>query len=270
MRLINSKIGFIGSGNMAEALIKGLLEKAAIAKGRVLASDISASRRRYIQAKYKIKTVSSNLSVAKNCNIIVLAVKPQNITNVLAGIYKEINSNKIIISIAAGIKIKYIEKNLPACRILRAMPNAPALAGVGTTALCRSRLATPGDYDIAKRIFAGAGNVFEVNEKSMDAVTATSGSGPAYFFLLIDAMINAAVSSGLDRKTARKLAISTAYGASKLAFDAQEDMGELIKRVASKGGTTEAALKVFQKHGFSRIVNNAVRAAVKRSKELSK
>ncbi len=270
MRLINSKIGFIGCGNMAEALIKGLLESAAIARSKLLASDISASRRKYIQAKYKVKIVNSNSLVAKNCDVIVLAVKPQNTKQVLADIYKEINSNKIIISIAAGIKIKYIEKNLPECKILRAMPNAPALAGAGTTALCRSKRAVSKDFDIAKRIFTGAGNVFEVNEKSMDAVTATSGSGPAYFFLFISAMINAAVSSGLDRKTARNLVISTAYGASKLALNTQENTDELIKKVASKGGTTEAALKVFQKRGFSGIVNSAVKAAVKRSKELSK
>jgi len=270
MATINSKIGFIGCGNMGEALIKGLLDKRIVSNGKILASDARPARRRYIQKRYKIKVVSSNKVIVKESDIIILAVKPQNIGEVLSGICNDVTADKLIISIAAGIKIKHIQQNLRDVRVIRVMPNTPALIGAGITAICRSKSAGERDYNLAKKIFGAVGSVIEVNENLMDVITATSGSGPAYFFLLIDAMVKAARSSGLSQKVSEQLVLNTAYGASLLALKSRKPMAQLIKKVASKGGTTEAALKVFNKRRFQNIVKEAIDAAAKRSRELSK
>jgi len=267
MPTINSKIGFIGCGNMGEALIRGLLNKRIVSKGRILASDAQPAKRRYIQKRYKIKVVSSNKVIVKESDIIILAVKPQNTGEVLIDIYNDVTADKLIISIAAGIKIKHIQQNL---RYVRVMPNTPALIGAGITAICRSKSARERDYNLAKEIFGAVGSVIEVNENLMDVITATSGSGPAYFFLLIDAMVKAACSSGLSQKASEQLVLNTAYGAGLLALKSRKPMAQLIKKVASKGGTTEAALKVFNKRRFQNIVKEAIDAAAKRSRELSK
>ena len=267
---MNSKIGFIGCGNMGEALVKGLLDKGIVKKAKILASDARASRRKYIQRRYKIKVTSSNETVAENCAVIILAVKPRNIDAALKSVRDKINVYKIIISIVAGVKIKHIQKSLPKCRLIRVMPNTPALVGSGITAICKSKTARAADFYLAKKLFSSVGNVAEVSEGLMDIVTATSGSGPAYFFLLAEAMIKAGVSNGLSRKTSEQLVLNTALGAAMLARDSAKPMSRLIKKVASKGGTTEAALEVFAKRGFENIVKEAVRAATKRSKELAK
>ena len=269
MAKISTKIGFIGCGNMGEALLKGLLGKGIVSVNNVLTADSSPSRRRYLQRSYRIKTTPHNETVVKNCNIIILAVKPQDIDTVLKGIYKLLK-NKLIISIAAGVSIKHIQKKLQKSKVVRAMPNTPALVGLGITAICKSRSASSKDYNAAKSIFEAVGHVVEVGEKHMDIVTATSGSGPAYFFLLIDAMVKAAVSGGLSKVIAQQLVARTALGASVLAMCSGKVTKELIAKVASKGGTTEAALKVFSKKRFEAMVKEAVKQAAKRSKRLSR
>ncbi len=255
---------------MGEALVKGLLDKGIAKKAKILASDARSARRKYIKRRYKIKVVSSNEIIAESCNIIILAVKPQDIDEALRSIYDDINTTKLIISIAAGVKIRHIQKSLPKCRVIRVMPNTPALVGSGITAICKPKSTKTADFNITKRIFSSVGNIIEVSEGLMDIITATSGSGPAYFFLLIDAMIKAGVSKGLSKKTSEKLILNTALGAAMLALDSGKPVSQLIEKVASRGGTTEAALKVFGKRGFKNIVKEAVKAAAKRSKELSK
>lgn len=270
MNSIKQKTGFIGCGNMGEALLKGLLDKRIIAKSKILASDVRVSRRRYIQKRYRIKVTSSNEIVAKSCDIIILAVKPQNINETLRSIYYEVNINKLIISIAAGVKLRHIQKGLPKCRVIRVMPNTPALVGFGITAICKSKSAREKDYNLTRKIFATVGNIVEVSENLMDIVTATSGSGPAYFFLLIDAMVKAANLSGLNKKTSEQLILNTALGSAVLAMKSGKDMSQLIRSVASKGGTTEAALEVFTRRKFQNIVKEAVKTATKRSTELAR
>ncbi|MFH0732225.1 MAG: pyrroline-5-carboxylate reductase [Candidatus Omnitrophota bacterium] len=270
MGIIKRKIGIIGAGNMGEALIKGLLSAGLIAKPWLFCCDKSLSRRKYIQKKYKISVFPSNDRIAQVCRVIILAVKPQDMDAALGDIKDKNNKETLIISIAAGINTKYIQKKLPGARVIRVMPNTPALAGYGVSVIAKGNRTASGDYNLAKRLFSCIGIVAQVDESLMDVVTAVSGSGPAYFFLLIDSITKAASSMGLSSETAQNLIVNTALGSCVLALQSNQTMDALIKKVASKGGTTEAALKVFNKKGFSNMVEQALRQAAKRSKELSK
>lgn len=270
MNTIRSKIGFIGCGKMGEAIIKGLLDQGLIARDRIIVYDLRAERRRYLQRIYRVRIASGNKIVAKSSNTIILAVKPQKIDNALTDISATVTNTSLVISIAAGVKLKRLKAKLKNCNIIRAMPNTPALTGCGITAIASSKTASKANFNTVKAIFLSVGSVIEVSEELMDIVTAISGSGPAYFFLLIDAMIKAAISSGLTREQAEKLVLNTALGSSVLALKSQKNIQELIKMVASKGGTTEAALKVFNKRKFQQTVKEAVKAAAKRSKELAR
>lgn len=268
--MINKKIGIIGCGNMGEALFSRLAKM--IEKSTALmVGEQDAARRDYIQTKYKIIVEIDNNAVVKFADVIILAVKPKDFESVLKQeVCCGLSEKKLFISIAAGITTKYIEravgKDIP---VIRAMPNMGALIGEAVTSLSRGSSAGDRDMDTAKEIFALIGDVVEVDEELVDAVTAVSGSGPAYFFYMIDALTSAAESAGLDRKTASRLVLKTALGSAKLLEASREDPQVLIKKIASKGGTTEAALNIFEKKRFKNIVNDAVKAAYKRSKELS-
>lgn len=268
---MNKKIGIIGCGNMGEALLgrlSNVLEKSV----SIMVSELDAARRAVIQEKHKIIVEIDNNYLVKYCDIIILAVKPQDLENVLRQeVCCGISEEKLLISIAAGITTKYIESivgdNMP---VIRAMPNMPAVIGEAVTAICAGSGAAKRDMELARKIFSTIGDVVEVEEKHMDAVTAISGSGPAYFFYFIEALAEAAVKLGLDEKTAKELAVKTAIGSSKL-LDALKEHPELLrKKVTSKGGTTEAALKVFDDKKLKKIIEEAAAAACSRSKELSK
>jgi len=269
--MTGKKIGIIGCGNMGEAILSALskvLEKSV----SIMVSELDASRRAEIQEKHKIIVEIDNNYLVKYSDVIMLAVKPRDLENVLRQeVCCGISEDKLIISIAAGVTTKHIEGvvggKIP---VVRAMPNMPATIGKAMTAISAGSAAAKRDIDLARKIFETMGDVVEVDEKLMDAVTAISGSGPAYFFYVIEALAEAAVKLGIERDAAEELAVKTAIGSSELLEKLKEHPGSLRKKVTSKGGTTEAALKVFDDKGLNKIIEDAALAACKRSKELSK
>lgn len=269
--MITKKIGIIGCGNMGEALLSrlsGVLEKSVA----LMVSELDAARREYIQAKHRVMVEIDNNIVVKYSDVLIIAVKPKDFEKVLGEeVCRGISNKKLLISIAAGITTKYIEsvvgKDVP---VIRVMPNMAASIGEAISSISRGSAAGDEHVEIAREIFSTLGDVVEVDEKLADAVTAISGSGPAYFFCLIEALIESAKKLGLDKETARKLVSKTALGSARLFEALKEDPAALIKKVASKGGTTEAAFKALEEKRFKAIVMDAVRKAHKRSKELSK
>lgn len=269
--MIDKKIGIIGCGNMGEALLKGLsrvLEKST----SLMVSEFDSKKREYIQSKYKIIVEIDNNELVKFADVIILAIKPKDFENLLKNeVCCGVSKNKLLISIAAGITTKYIEsivgKDIP---VIRAMPNMAAAIGEAITSISAGERAEPEDMKLAKEIFLTIGDVVEVDEDKVDAVTAISGSGPAYFFYLVESLIDAAVKSGLDETIAKRLVLKTALGSAKLLEALKEDPLDLRAKVTSKGGTTEAAMKIFEAKKFKDTVKAAVQAALKRSKELSK
>lgn len=266
---MNKKIAFIGCGNMGEALLKGILDKRLFKPSDVIITDIRSSRRGYIRKTYHISAISSNIEAVKRSDIIILAVKPKDIPLVIEEI-GAILKNKLIITIAAGITIKYIMQKTDATRIIKAMPNTPALVGAAITAISFAKGARSSDIKISDMIFSCAGEIVHLDERHINAVTAVSGSGPAYIFLLMEAMIDAAISLGIKPDIAEKLVTQTAVGTAALHHKTGEHPSILRQKVTSKGGTTEAALKVFEKYGFEKIIKTAIEQAVKRAKELSR
>jgi len=253
-------IGIIGVGNMGKAIASRLNK-------RMLISDANVRKLRSAKKKNTL-IAKNNIGLAKQANIIILAVKPQNIARVLKEI-APFSKGKLIISIAAGIKTKIIERRLGKARVIRVMPNMPAIIGRGISALAKGRSASKKDLAAARTIFLSLGEVVEVRESLIDAVTAVSGSGPAYYFLLAEAMQKGAAALGLNKRLASQLAKATFIGAAEVAKNTDISATDFIKKVASKGGTTEAALKTFKKTGFERIVKQALEAARNRSRHLS-
>ncbi|MFC1667190.1 pyrroline-5-carboxylate reductase [Candidatus Omnitrophota bacterium] len=254
-------IGIIGAGNMGKAIALRINQ-------RILISDVDTAKLRFKKNK-RISITRDNIGLTKRSKVIILAVKPQHI----AGVLKEIRpyiKNKLIISIAAGVETALIEKILGRVRVVRVMPNMPALVGKGISAIAIGRFAPRKDSDITRRIFLNLGEVVEIKESLMDAVTAVSGSGPAYYFLFTDILKKAGQTSGLEESLAGELARATFIGAARCAGATDISMRDFVKKVASKGGTTEAALGVFKQKGLERVVKQAVRAALNRSNYLTK
>jgi pyrroline-5-carboxylate reductase len=265
-------IGFIGSGNMAEALIKGVIMAKVYKPQNVLISDIKQERLDFIAKKYGVTICKDNLTLAAKAETLVLSVKPQNMKDALESIKNSISKVKLVISIAAGIKVSKITSVLGNIAIVRVMPNTPALIGEGAAALFANEQAKT-MLEKALKIFSSVGKAVVVDEEGLiDSVTALSGSGPAYFFLLMEEMIKAGVELGLPENTAKDLVLQTARGAGLLACEADknaESPAILRKKVTSPGGTTEAAIKVFSEGNFGQLVNAALKRACERSKELS-
>ncbi len=268
MMLDGKKIGFIGGGNMAEAIIKGLLA-GGVQAGAIMVAEPISLRRSFLSSEYSVLT-DDNLDVARQADIIILAVKPQVAASVLTSLEPAITSNKLIISIMAGISTGFIEETLTnGVRVVRSMPNTPALIQAAATAVCPGRKATDQDIEVAREIFSLVGTVVTVPEKQMDAVTGLSGSGPAYVFTFIEALSDAGVKNGLQRDVALQLAVQTVLGAARMMAESTEHPAQLRDKVTSPGGTTIAALHALEKDGFRGVVMDAVDAACKRSKELA-
>ena len=265
-------IGFIGGGNMAEALIKGIVAGGIYAPQSVLVSDIRAERLEYLAETYGVVTAEDNCELASKVEAIVLAVKPQNLIEMLGHVKDSIAPESVVISIAAGITVANLEAVLGEMAIIRVMPNTPALIGEGASALFANEQAKS-LLERTTAIFASVGKAVVVDDEDLiDSVTAVSGSGPAYFFLLMEEMIKSGVELGLTEDVARNLALQTAKGAGLLAAEADrngESPAELRRKVTSPGGTTEAAIKVFAANDFGRLVNSAMTAARDRGRELS-
>lgn len=268
MQPIGRKLGFIGAGNMAEAIIVGLIGTGASRRDELWASARRAERRDELARKHEIH-VGDNLTVARECDVIVLAVKPQIMDRVLKELAPVLTNDKLVISVAAGVPIEAIERRLhPPARIVRTMPNTPALVGAGATALARGEHATQDDLDVAERIFRSVGTTVVLDEYQLDAVTGLSGSGPAYVFLIIEALSDAGVKVGLSRYNAQALAAQTVLGAAKLLIDTREHPGMLKDKVTSPGGTAIAGLHTLEAGGLRTTLINAVEAATHRSEQL--
>jgi pyrroline-5-carboxylate reductase len=265
-------IGFLGSGNMAEALIKGIISAGLCNPQDIFISDIRAERLEFLTKEYGVTAVATNSELAGKVNILVLSVKPQNMVEALESIREAVRAETLIISIAAGIKVSNISAVLGIRPIVRVMPNTPALIGEGASALFANEKAKP-MLNRAEKIFASVGKAVIVDDESLiDAVTAVSGSGPAYYFLLMEEMIKAAGELGLPDLVAKDLVLQTAKGSALLAVERDKENevpAELRRKVTSPGGTTEAALKVFAAKDFSRLITDALTAARDRSRELS-
>jgi pyrroline-5-carboxylate reductase len=268
---LDKKIAFLGGGNMAEALMKGLIAAGTAKPDQILVTDISSERLEHLRKNYGIIIQKSNIEAAREAGIILLSVKPQVIEKVLGEIAPAIDGKKLVISIAAGIVIAKIEKVLKdGSRVVRVMPNTPALVLAGAAALAGGKNATADDLALAQSIFNSVGRSVVVDEKLMDAVTGLSGSGPAYVFMIIDALSDAGVKAGLPRQLALELAAQTVYGAAKMVLETKEHPGKLRDMVTSPGGTTIEGLHALEKGKLRATIINAVEAATARSKELGK
>ena len=258
----NKTVGIIGFGNMGSSIAQGLKSKYPLF---VFDKDKNKTK-----AAQGIKITDSLVDLAVQSDILLLAVKPQDFDGVLTEL-KDKTAGKLIISIAAGITTSYIEKLLPQAKVIRAMPNMPVVIGEGITALVRGSFADDKDLKIASRIFAIFGPAVTIEkEEFINAVTAISGSGPAYLFYFVMAILEAAKELNLDKDTANKLVYHTIVGSMNLLNKENFDAIGLIGKVASKGGTTEAALKIFDESKLNKIILNAIMAAYKRAGELSR
>jgi pyrroline-5-carboxylate reductase len=283
MKQQEGKIGFIGSGNMGEAMVGALIRSGLYNPDRIIVTDVSRQRLDIMKDKYGVSIGSDNRALFSECRVLVLAVKPQQMQTVLNDIAQGpgygVSAGKLVISIAAGIRIAKIEDILypkleEAARnllpIVRVMPNTPALVLSAMSGMTANRYARPEDAETARAILQAMGKVVEFqNEDALDAVTALSGSGPAYVFYLIEAMIQGGVDAGLDVNDAVTLTVATVEGAAKLISVMNESAESLRRKVTSPGGTTEAAIRVMEESQVRRHIAAAVVAACRRSKELS-
>ncbi len=265
-------IGFIGAGNMAEALIKGIIKARLFKPADIFISDVRHERLDELKSQYGITICKTNADLAAKAEVIVLSVKPQNMADVLGELKGKIGE-QLVISIAAGIKTEKIGAGIGDIAIVRVMPNTPALVGKGASGIYFNEKAKSSQADVLD-IFNAVGTTVVLDDEGLiDAVTALSGSGPAYFFLLEEMMIRAGIEMGLDAQTAKELTLQTAIGAATLAIEGDQkgdDPKALRQKVTSPGGTTEAAIKVLNEGGINALVLQALERACQRSRELSK
>ena len=261
-------IGFVGGGNMAEAMIRGLLRGKVFAPDDVIVSGPRDERLQELREKYGIRATTINREAAA-ARIVVLSVKPQILSRVLDEIADAIDSEALVISIAAGVPVAAIQSRLASgTRVVRGMPNTPALVDAAATAIAGGEHARESDLDDARRIFDAIGITVILEESQLDAVTGLSGSGPAYVFLILEALSDAGVKVGLSRRTAQLLAAQTLLGSAKLLLETNEHPGRLKDMVTSPGGTAITGLHTLEHGGVRTTLMNAVEAATRRSREL--
>lgn len=276
------KTGFIGAGNMAEAIAASIIREKISTPDSVLISDINDQRINLMKTKYSVVPCSSNHELIEKSEIIILAVKPQILKETIKESFKDTDfskQRKLIISIAAGIKTETIEnalysftddsgaENFP---VIRVMPNTPSLAGCGMSGISKGKNADDTDIEKTEKIMKSMGKTLIIEEEKMDAVTAVSGSGPAYFFLFIESLVSAGIKLGFDKDQSFDLVLQTAKGAIALLEQTGETPEDLRKKVTSKGGTTEAALNTFMENNFIETVFKSLKAAADRANELSR
>jgi pyrroline-5-carboxylate reductase len=264
------KLGIVGTGNMGEAILKGLLDNV-LKTQDIICVDKSQESLDRIAKAYQV-VCFAEMSAIKDCEVVLLAVKPQNMDEVLPLMGKVISEKTLIISIAVGITSSFIVKNLGISKaaVVRAMPNTPALVGKGVTGIAKGEFATDAQLTIAKNLLESVGQVVVVNEDQIDVVAAASGSGPAYYFYVTELLIDAAVSHGLSRDVAQVLVENTFVGSSALFENSEDDVAELRRKVTSPKGTTQAAIEFLESKDLKSIWQNALGAAIKRAEEISK
>ena len=269
--MIPCKLAFIGGGNMARSLIGGLIANGMSAED-IHVADKNAATLESLNRQYPVQTFTSNQHAIEGADVIIIAVKPQQLQEVVKALHSSWQQKQLLISIAAGIRIEDISRWLdkPQAAIVRAMPNTPALVEAGATALFANEYVSHQQHELAESILRACGlAIWLKEEKHMDAVTAVSGSGPAYFFLVMEAMENAAIELGLPQETARLLCLETAFGAAKMALESGESASTLRKQVTSPGGTTERAIHELEDGGLHGLFENALVAAALRARELA-
>jgi len=265
----STTIGFIGAGNMAYALVSGLVNSG-FSTQNIKLSDTDEALLSLRADEFNLEVFTDNTKLATQCDVIVFAIKPQVLSVVCKELQEHISHNPLIISIAAGVRAVDINRWLGGnASIVRAMPNTPALLGQGATGMMANDVVNVDQKALAEQILSAVSSCLWVeDEKMLDVVTALSGSGPAYFFLLIESMAKAGAALGLDESTAQQLSIQTALGASMMADSSDDSAHELRARVTSPNGTTQAAIESFQEQNFDMIVAHAMRAAFDRSREM--
>ena len=269
--LAERRLGFIGAGNMAEAIIQGVLESGTAEASQILAADVVAKRLDFMRTTYGIRTTEDNASLVDEADILVLAVKPQVAGLVLGQIGPLTNDTKLVISIVAGLTVATMAEALTAgTRIVRTVPNTPVFVGAGMVALASDGPAREDDYAVARALFSPVARIVAVEEKLMDAALGVSGSGPAYGFLMVEALADGGVKMGLPRAVALELAAQTLLGAAKMCLESGRHPGQLKDMVTSPGGTTIAALHKMEAGGVRAALMDAVEAAARRAAELGR
>lgn len=271
MSVKGKKVGFLGAGNMGEAMIRGLLKAGLVPPEDVFAADIRLDRLEQLGKLYGIHALSDNALLVRRVDVVILAVKPQIIHAVLKEIAPAVTRAHLFVSLAAGVPTAALRADLPpGVRLIRVMPNAPALVLEGATAVARADGLQAGDLETAEEIFGAVGKVVVLEEEALDAVTGLSGSGPAYVALIVEALADGGVKVGLDRLTAMTLAAQTVLGAAKLLIETGAHPGQLKDMVTSPGGTAIAGIAALEEGGVRRTLINAVERATLRSRELGR
>jgi len=265
----DKKVGFLGAGNMGEAIIKGLLQAGLVPASSIAATDARPDRLEQMTKQYGIRAAASNTTLVAEADLVILAVKPQIMGAVLKEIAGAVDRSKLLISVAAGVPVASLRDGLgrPA-RLIRVMPNTPALVLEGATAIARADGLEAGDLETAQELFGAVGRVVVLDEDALDAVTGLSGSGPAYVAIVIESLADGGVKMGLDRATAMILAAQTVLGSAKLIIETGTHPGQLKDMVSSPGGTTIAGIAALEEGGVRRTFINAVERATQRSREL--
>jgi pyrroline-5-carboxylate reductase len=266
---MKKKIGFIGTGNIAQAMIKGLLASGFFVPDDIIGTGRTPKKLKSLEKEYKITTTTDNLAATIAAETVVLAVKPQDIDSVMKTITSGCK-NKLIISFAAGVPTKHVEKMMRGARVIRAMPNLPVQVCEGATAMCYGDTATKKDVEYAKKLFKAVGHCVEVYEELMDAVTGLSGTGPMYVFIIIEALSDAGVRMGLSRDVANILATQTVLGSAKMVRETTKHTSYLKDMVTSPAGTAISALHTIEKSGMRALLMDAVEIATTKSKNLGK
>jgi len=268
--MLEERLGFVGAGQMAEALMRGLIESGLSSSDRMMASDVDQQRLDFIHRDIGIAVTTEASQVAEQSQILILAVKPNVIPLVLADLQPFVSDKQLIISIAAGVTLQILETGLPGARVVRVMPNTPCLVGETAAGFALGQNADTEDGKTVERLFSAVGRSYQLEEKLLDAVTGLSGSGPAYVYMIIEALADGGVLMGLPRPIAQELAAQTVLGSAKMVLETGKHPGTLKDMVASPGGTTIAGIHELEKGGIRAAFINAVKAATERSQELAK
>lgn len=268
--MLDLRIGMLGAGRMATALAQGFLQGKLTTPDKLLASDPFVSAREQFAAETGAATTADNAEVLASADLLFLAVKPQHVGGVLAELHGKFTTKHLLISIAAGIRMEQLASASQPARLVRVMPNTPALVGQGASAYCLGATARPEDGELVAKLLGAVGLAFCVDEGMLDAVTGLSGSGPAFVYLMIEALSDGGVRMGLPRTVATQLAAQTVAGAARMVLEEGEHPGVLKDRVASPGGTTIAGLEVLERSAVRGALMGAVVAATNRSRELSR
>ena len=269
--LASHSIGVIGAGNMAEALIRGWVRGGHVPAANIMASAPRAERRDQLAAMYGIGVSDDNRAVARSAGLCLLAVKPQILDKILREVGDQLKPGTLVVSICAGVDTETIEAAVgEGVRVVRAMPNTPATVGAGATAIAAGKRASEADLTVAKAMFDAVGITVVLDETHLDAVTGLSGSGPAYIFLILEALADAGVKVGLSRRNAQRLAAQTVMGSAKMLLETDQHVGALKDMVTSPGGTAIAGLHTLEEGGLRTTLINAVETATKRARELGR